>query len=195
MSDVLLSLVATYGTMVIAISTFLSCLALPIPSSLVMLAGGAFAASGDLSLTGVVLAAFGGAVLGDQTGYRAGRIGGPALFRALRQKPGRVLLVARAEGILERWGGIGVFLSTCLVAPLGPWVNLAAGAAGMGAVRFTLWDAMGDAIWVLGYTGLGWVFGAQFTRIAALMGNATLALAALAVTVFLGIALLHNRKT
>ena len=40
MTDLFFSLVSTYGAFVVGIATFLSCLALPIPSSFVMLAGG-----------------------------------------------------------------------------------------------------------------------------------------------------------
>lgn len=49
MSDTLLQLLATYGAPLLALTTFASCLALPVPSSLMMLAAGAFVASGDLS--------------------------------------------------------------------------------------------------------------------------------------------------
>ena len=69
MSALALSLIADYGVPILFCVTFLSCLALPVPSSLLMLASGGFAATGDLSLTAVLLAAFIGAVLGDNSGY------------------------------------------------------------------------------------------------------------------------------
>ena len=62
MTDVVLALVPHYGPWVLAIATFLSCLALPAPASLLMIAGGAFVASGDLSLVYTAGAAFAGAV-------------------------------------------------------------------------------------------------------------------------------------
>jgi len=75
-TDWLLSLVPTYGLWLIAASTFASCLALPIPASVLMLAAGGFAASGDLVLAQVIAAALGGAVAGDQTGVWQGGKGG-----------------------------------------------------------------------------------------------------------------------
>ena len=62
----------------IFVSAFLSCLLVPIPTSLMMLTGGAFAAAGDIALWQVALAAWVGAVLGDQTGFFIGRKGGKA---------------------------------------------------------------------------------------------------------------------
>ena len=73
MTEWLLELVPHYGTWLVAVVTFLSCLALPVPSSILMLAAGGFAASGDLMLWQVTGAALAGAILGDQIG-RAERI-------------------------------------------------------------------------------------------------------------------------
>jgi len=48
MTDLILTLAADYGVPLLFSVTFLSCLALPVPSSLLMLASGGFAAAGDL---------------------------------------------------------------------------------------------------------------------------------------------------
>ncbi|MGI1663216.1 DedA family protein [Palleronia sp. KMU-117] len=195
MTELFFSLVSTYGALVIGVTTFLSCLALPIPSSFVMLAGGAFVASGDLTLLAVVGAAYAGAVIGDQAGYRAGRYGGQRLETRIAQVPARAALVARARAFVARWGAAGVFFSTWLVAPLGPWVNVAAGATGMGAVRFTFWDALGEAIWVAIYVGLGYAFAANIDALAGLLGNAVAAITAAAVAAGLGLLLLRAART
>jgi membrane protein DedA with SNARE-associated domain len=194
MTELFFSLVSTYGALVIGVTTFLSCLALPIPSSFVMLAGGAFVASGDLTLLAVAGAAYAGAVIGDQAGYRAGRYGGPRLEARIARVPARAALVDRARAFVARWGAAGVFFSTWLVAPLGPWVNVAAGATGMGAVRFTLWDALGEAIWVAIYVGLGYAFAANIDALAGLLGNAVAAITAAAVAAGLGLLLLRAAR-
>ncbi len=191
MSDWVFALVSTYGTFVIGITTYLSCLAIPMPASFVMLAGGAFVASGDLTMAGVLTAALGGAILGDQTGFHAGRYGGARLEAAIAARPARAAVLARARGTVERWGPIGVFLSTWLVAPLGPWVNLIAGATGMPAWRFTLWDTAGEAVWVAIYVGLGYTFAANIDALSSLLGNAVAAVTALAVTAGLGLLLVR----
>jgi membrane protein DedA with SNARE-associated domain len=194
MTDVLLGLVSTYGTVVIAVSTFLSCLALPIPASFIMLAGGAFVASGDLAAVAVVAAAFGGAVAGDQTGYRIGRIGGGRIAASLGRRPSRAAALARAERFVMRWGVAGVFFSRWLVSPLGPWVNLIAGATGMPLLRFSVPGAAGEAIWVAIYVGLGYAFAANIDALSAVMGNAVAATSALAVAGGLGLALLRAAR-
>lgn len=155
MTDWLLGLVPLYGVWLLASATFLSCLALPIPASLLMLAAGGFVAAGDLSLPASAGAALAGAVAGDQTGYAAGRLGGAGLVGRLGQK---AQPVARARDLLSDKGGVAVFLSRWLFSALGPYVNVAAGAAGQPWVRFTLWGVAGEAVWVGLYVGLGYVF-------------------------------------
>ena len=73
MSETVFALVTAYGAYVIFASAFLSCLALPIPTSLMMLSGGAFVATGDLALWQVVAGAFAGAVIGEAVGFGLGR--------------------------------------------------------------------------------------------------------------------------
>lgn len=171
MSETFLALVADYGAVIVAFSAFLSCLLIPIPTALVMLAGGAFAAAGDLTLSSVLLAGWVAAVLGDQTGYRIGRAAGPRLREWFHKRPKANRLYGRSEAFIEKHGGLGVFLSTWALAPLGPYANVAAGAGGLSAWRFTLWDAAGEAIWVGGYVMLGYVFATQIEELSSLMGH------------------------
>lgn len=194
MNETFFELVATYGTWVVGLSSFLSCLLVPIPTALVMLAGGAFAASGDLSLSMVLAAAYAGAVMGDQTGYRIGRAFGPRLVTLAGKRPGTDKNFAKARVLVEQRGGPAVFFTTWALAPLGPWVNLAAGVGGLNAVSFTLWDAAGEAIWVAFYVLLGYVFAADIVWLATLLTNAAGFLAAGAVTLFLGAVLLRRLR-
>lgn len=178
MTETLFALVSAYGAFIVLLATYLSCLALPIPSSAVMLAGGAFAAAGDLDLSTVALAAFCGAILGDQTGFHAGRIGGPRLTAALVRRKRAAELLGRASNVVGRCGGPGVFFSTWLFAPLGPWVNFVAGLGGMSSLRFTVWDTLGEAIWVFAYVSLGYLFAANLDTLTGLLSNAVGALTA-----------------
>lgn len=155
MTDWLLALVPTYGLWLLAAATFLSCLALPIPASILMLAAGGFVAAGDLPLIGTLAAAVVGASLGDQLGYLGGRRGGARLLAWLGS---RAAPVEKARALLERRGSIAVFLSRWLVSALGPYVNLAAGAAGLSWARFTLWGVLGESVWTGLYVGLGYGF-------------------------------------
>ena len=194
MSDLLFGLVADYGVWVLAASCFLSCLLVPIPTSLLMLAGGGFVAAGDLDGGTAFAGAWMGAMLGDQTGFAIGRRFGPLLERFATKRAARKKLYAKASDTVRRKGEIGVFFSTWLFAPLGPWVNMAAGASGLGWLRFTLWDSAGEAIWVAGYIALGYSFAGQLTLISDLTSSLSGFLAAGAITLLLGWMLLKRIK-
>jgi membrane protein DedA with SNARE-associated domain len=187
MTETVFGLVTEFGAYVIFVSAFLSCLALPIPTSIMMLTGGAFVAAGDLSFWSVGFSAYLGAVLGDQAGYLIGRTGGTALVERLSQSPSRASVLARAKTLVDQRGGTGVFLSTWALAPLGPWVNFVAGATGLSWIRFTIWDVLGETVWVTVYVGLGYVFMDQIASVAEIMGDVIgllVALAMVAATTF-----------
>lgn len=189
MTETLFALVSVYGLGIIAAMTFLSCLALPVPSSLAMLAGGAFVASGDLVGWQVVAAALIGAILGDQLGYHLGRWGGPPLIAQIEHAPQRARLIARGRRMIDRWGGLGVYFTTWAMSPLGPYVNALAGALGMGRLRFTLYDTVGEATWVFLYVGLGYAFASRISLLADLASSTVGFLSAGTVAVFLGVLL------
>ena len=170
MTDWLLSLVPTYGLWLIAASTFAFCLALPIPASVLMLAAGGFAASGDLGLAQVITAALGGAVAGDQTGFWLGRKGGAALVTRL-ERGAKAGLIGKARGLMATRGGLAVFLSRWLFSPLGPYVNLIGGAMGQGWLRFTLWGAAGEAVWCGLYILAGRAAGGNLTAASDMLGS------------------------
>lgn len=185
-SQAALALVPVWGGWLIMSVTFLSCLAFPLPASLVMLAGGAFTASGDLSLVVVAGAALVGAVAGDQTGYLLARAGGGPLWDRIATRPGAGALMTRAVSDLAKRDLIAVFLSRWLFSALGPYVNLAAGMTRLDWHRFTLAGVAGEAVWVTVYVGLGYSFAAQIDEIGAAMANVAGGLGAAAVALVLG---------
>ena len=158
MTDWLLALVPTYGVWLMALATFLSCLALPVPCSVLMLTAGGFAAAGDLDLYTLLIGALIGAVAGDQTGYRLGAWGGQPLLTRISQSPARAALISRAVAQMETRGALGIFFTRWLFAPVGPYANFAAGALGWSWPRFTLWGILGESVWVGLYCGLGYGF-------------------------------------
>lgn len=171
MTDWLLALVPTYGLWLIAATTLASCLALPIPSSVIMLAAGGFAAAGDLVLWQVMAAALGGAVIGDQLGYGAGRLGGGPFLDRIGRSPARAKVVARAHGTMAARGGIAVFLSRWLFSPLGPYVNVISGAMRHDWLRFTLWGVLGEIVWCGLYVMMGRAFAGNLSAASDLLGS------------------------
>ncbi|MFW2543551.1 DedA family protein [Primorskyibacter sp. 2E107] len=186
MTDMLLALVPEYGGWILMAVTFFSCLALPVPSSFLMLAGGAFAASGDLTMTTVLASALGGALVGDQTGYLIGRKGGAPLIARLQHARRSAGLLKRAQRMIDQRGGVAVFLTRWLFSPLGPYVNFIGGAMGLDWRRFTLGSLSGESLWVSLYTGLGFAFASQIAEVAQIASDLIGLLAALLVTVVLG---------
>ncbi|MDF1854109.1 DedA family protein [Pseudooceanicola sp.] len=161
MTDTLFALIADWGVPLLAVITFLSCLALPVPSSLAMLTAGAFTASGDMTLAATAGGALAGAVIGDQAGYLIARAGSARLERLLARRPKRRALFERARALTDKHGGPGVFFSRWLVSPLGPYANFAAGLTRFHHLKFTLWGAAGEVAWVAIYIGLGRLFAGQ----------------------------------
>ncbi|WP_417242535.1 DedA family protein [Celeribacter sp.] len=172
MTDSIFAAVTAYGVWGVMLASFLSCLLIPIPTSLMMLAAGALAASGDIDIAPLIMATFAGAVMGDQTGFFIGRTGGARVLARLgARSPARRSVIARAEALVDRRGGVGVFFSTWAVAPLGPYVNIASGAARLPWVRFTVADILGEMIWVNAYVWTGYVFANNISEVSTLMSD------------------------
>ncbi len=159
MTEAILALVAQHGTLIVLAATFASCLALPIPSSLALMAAGSFVATGEMALAAAASAALAGAIIGDQTGYWLGAVGGPGV-EALARRRGMTPALAAARALSERWGDWSVFLSRWLFSPLGPSVNLISGMIGAPEI-----------VWVALYMALGIAFSRSIVAIAALTGD------------------------
>lgn len=181
LTDTILGLLPVWGPWLLALTTFLSCLALPIPASLLMIAGGAFVASGDLSPVWAILGALTGAIVGDQLGYLLGRGAGAFLERRL---PKRSLLHARTK--LKSSGTQAIFLSRWLFSALGPSMNLVAGVISFPRKRFTIAAIAGEVVWVVSYLGIGIVFGSNIEAAAELASNALGLLATGTIAILLG---------
>lgn len=171
MTDWLLALVPQYGLWLLAATTFLSCLALPLPASILMLTAGGFAAAGDLVLWQAFTAAAAGGIAGDQLGYWAGRGFGATFLARLRKDPARDRLLARADALMDRKGVLAVFFSRWLVSPLGPWVNLIAGSTAYGWPRFAVAGVAGECVWAGLYVGTGYAFAGNVEAASQMLGS------------------------
>jgi membrane protein DedA with SNARE-associated domain len=166
LTDRLLELALEYGYPLITLIAFVGTLGLPIPTEPVLMAAGALAATGDLSLPLLLVLVTLASVAGDTVGYLVGRwLGYAVLVRrgGLYGLTERRLATARA--FLHRWAAMGVFLTRWLLTPLGLPVNLLAGASGYSVAAFMGITAVGAAIRAGLYLGLGYWFGASWTAI------------------------------
>lgn len=186
MNDTFLVLLSEYGLLALFFTTMLSCLAIPIPASIVMVTAGAYAIIGDWSFLGAVSAALAGAVVGDQLGYFIGRFGARHLLPKGVGFGHRARLLSKARMLTYRYGAKGIFLSRWLFSPLGPYVNFMAGGAHFAWLRFSAWSVLGEICWVCIYVGLGFTFAQQLNLVLDLVIAASGALLWLAVTLLLG---------
>lgn len=189
--DGVFALLPDYGAGLIAGMVFLSCLAIPLPSSMVVLLAGGLAAAGDFSLAQVAVGAFLGFIVGDQVAFQIGRRGGQPLLAKLKGRPARAALITKAESALRKRGSLAVILSRTLLSPLAPWVAYAAAASGLDWRHFTIPAVIGATIWTTFYAGGGYMFADNIALLAGLGTDLLIAVAALGALAGSGWWLLH----
>jgi membrane protein DedA with SNARE-associated domain len=133
----------------------------------VLIAGGALAHRGLLSLPLVILAAFAGSVGGDQLWFQLGRHFGPRLLERRRHWQPRVAQVKRW---LERYGALFV-LSFRFLYGLRMISPLLLGATHYPAVRFAILNVVGAAIWACAFGFAGWAVGAGMRSVLSRAGH------------------------
>jgi membrane protein DedA with SNARE-associated domain len=167
MSDFLLTQVINYGAPILGAIVFLSALGIPLPATFIVIAAGAFSREGFLPWHTTGLIAWACVVLGDCIGYAAGHYArGPVLHRFGKSDPW-----ARAEIFFQHWGGMSVFLTRFLITGIATPVNVMAGMGNISFRTFLLYDFSGEALWVFGYGGLGYLFGSQWELVTEFISN------------------------
>ncbi|WP_395517014.1 DedA family protein [Pseudorhizobium flavum] len=186
MPEQLIAIVQDYGALGLAAILMASCVGLPIPSSLVMMALGSFIQHEDMDILPYFLIGFGGAVAGDQAGYMIGRLGSGLLEQGSGGPAWLATSLARAAAFQNHWSDLGIFLSRWLLSPLGPWVNLYSGLTHYSWVRFSLLVIAGEFVWVSVYLGLGMLFSSSVAALADILGSLTWFLVTGTVAIALG---------
>lgn len=131
------------------------------PGETVIVAGGNFANQGRLSLIGVILAGFIGAILADNFVYWLGRMGGDRIHRFFRRVAGEERVIAAERMVIERGPVLvtaGRFLPGIRIA-----INLSCGAGHMNWKKFATFNALGASVWAAQAALLGYAFGTLFS--------------------------------
>jgi membrane protein DedA with SNARE-associated domain len=194
MNDQLLSAVSQYGAPALFGIVALAAAGVPLPITLLLILAGSMVAQGAMNLWWVLGAASVGSIIGDQAGYAIGRWGGQAAVTRLSRLFGKAVDLKAAEAKAKAWGGPGVFLTRWLLSPLGPWINLASGTAGLSWGRFLFWDALGEITGAAIYVSVGRIFSDRVMAMDAMLGDVTWAIIALLVAIFLGYQLITYRR-
>ena len=151
--------IGRWGYLVIFAAMLLENAGLPLPGETVTLLGGYAAGSGQLNILGVMGAAAGGAVLGDNIGYWVGRRLGWGLIlkvgRWLGQSPPQL---EKLRDQFLRHAGKSVLLGR-FVAVLRVVAGPMAGAVGMPYPKFLLCNVIGATLWATTMVSLAWLGG------------------------------------
>jgi membrane protein DedA with SNARE-associated domain len=143
----LIELFVRYGYWVVFLGVFLENAGVPVPGETALLAGGAMAKYGRLSLPWVVVTAMCAAILGDNLGFLIGRHGG----RTLAERHGRKVGLTPArlrqfDRFFERHGAKTVFIAR-FVTGLRVFGAVLAGGSGLPWLKFLFYNATGAVVW------------------------------------------------
>jgi membrane protein DedA with SNARE-associated domain len=153
------SFLGHWGTLALFVTLTLESLGAPLPGESALIAASAASARGAFPLWQVVLAAWAGAVLGDNLGYLIGRkLGRDALIRVGGRFGVTEGAIARTEQVARRWGPFMV-VAARFVAVLRQLNGIVAGTTGMSWPKFIAANAVGAALWVGVWTTLAFRFG------------------------------------
>ena len=121
---------------------------------------GILAAQGKLPLAISILVIAFAAILGDNVGYQTGRVMGKRLFHKKDGIIFRQEYVGRAEKFYEKYGS-----KTMLLSHFIPFVRsfapMLAGVAKMSWAKMCLFVSVGDIVWAVSITLLGYWFGSR----------------------------------
>ncbi|MCE7986140.1 MAG: DedA family protein [Caldilinea sp. CFX5] len=173
LQTILLDAMATYGAFALFGAILLAAIGVPLPATFLLVAAGSFVTQGELDLWPVLVAGALGAILGDHIGYGIGRIGGQHFVQRMAHRFNGQTMLTHAENTMQRWGGIGVFLSRWLLTAAGPYVNLTSGLMGYRLLYFSFWDIVGEILWVALYVQVGRLFSDQLATISDTLGDLT----------------------
>jgi membrane protein DedA with SNARE-associated domain len=186
-------LLLTYGYIAILLFVAIESMGIPVPGETMLLTAAIYAGvTHELSIVLIVVTAATGAILGDNLGYLAGRVGGYRLLHRwghlLRLNTRRLTL---GEYLFQRHGGPVVFCGR-FIALLRIWAAFLAGAHRMPWRPFLLWNAAGGVIWAAVVGVGGYALGHTMQQIQGPIGIATAALALIAIGA--GIVYLHRNE-
>jgi undecaprenyl-diphosphatase len=196
----LLDLVARLGHwayLIIFLAATLECAAfigLLVPGESLMLASGFFSLQGLLQLDAVIVVGCLGAICGDNIGYQLGyRLGREWLLHHGRRfglKPSRL---SRAEEFFKRHGAKAVFFGRFIgfARALVPFV---AGASRMPYRQFLMYNALGAALWSIGFVLLGYSLGASWRVAEQWIGRSSLFLGGVVAVALGGLWLWRRRR-
>ena len=163
LSSMLLTGLISYGAPAFALALLLGQVGFPLPTTLLVVAAGAFGREGILNVALAAGLGLTGAVLGDSLTFALGRFARGWVQRRF----GASRVWQSAQQTFDKWGGLAIYLYRFMVG-LGTFaqpVSLIAGSNGYNFYRYLLYTIAGEATWIGIYGALCFVFGSQWELI------------------------------
>jgi membrane protein DedA with SNARE-associated domain len=164
-----MSFLLRHGYAVLFVIVMVEQAGVPLPALPVLLAVGALAAAGHLSLAVALLVVVAACLVSDLAWFELGRRHGArilALLCRISLEPDSC--VRRTENVLAA-GGARALLFAKFLPGLSTVAPPVAGMMRMRLARFLLWDVAGALLWSGTYFAVGYVFSAQLERVAELV--------------------------
>ena len=158
MSNFLLTQIINYGTPLLGLILFLGALGVPLGTSVVVIAAGAFSQQGILSWQNAILIGLVGAVIGDVLSYGIGYYASGWTQNRFGNSPTWI----NASQSFQKRAGLAVYFTRWLITTIAIPINLIAGGTEYKFSHFLLYDILGELTWILLYGGLGYWFGSEW---------------------------------
>ena len=164
--DEVVSFLLRHGALVLFVAVFVEQVGLPLPAIPLLIAAGALAGAGKMSLAVAMLVPVLASLVADWIWFELGRRRGRQVLNLLC----RISLepdscVRRTENLFTRHG-----VRSLIVAKFVPGLSTVApplaGIVGMSGPRFLFYDGLGALLWAGASVGLGYVFSDQIEYIA-----------------------------
>lgn len=167
MSEYLLTQVINFGAPLLWLVVFIGGLGIPLPCTVLVIAAGAFARQGILPWHTTAIFSIISVVLGDMISYSFGFYAREKVLDRFSDTP----RWRQAEKTFRKWGPLSIFFSRFLVTAIALPVNLMSGTTRYPFRKWLTYDAAGEIVWILGYGGLGYLFGSQWEVVSELLSN------------------------
>ncbi|MCL4274576.1 MAG: DedA family protein [Anaerolineales bacterium] len=167
MSEYLLTQVINFGAPLLWLVVFIGGLGVPLPCTVLVIAAGAFARQGILPWHTTALFSIVSVVLGDIISYSFGFYAREKVLDRFSDTP----RWRQAEKTFRKWGPLSIFFSRFLVTAIALPVNLMSGTTRYPFRKWLTYDAAGEIVWILGYGGLGYLFGSQWEVVSEFLSN------------------------
>jgi membrane protein DedA with SNARE-associated domain len=179
----LLSFLLLYKYVGLFFVSLLAALLLPLPSSSILAAAGAFSAQGYFDILTVLIVALVGNVLGDAIGYFVSYKYGTVLLKkiGLGEKLSSPLF-KRLTGYMVQFSYSLIFFSR-FITGIGPLVNIIAGITGVRYRVFFGIGILGEVTYVLLYGLVGYFLGSEWENNLGFLFEATSVIVVLGLTI------------